>query len=204
MTSASDEKWRPFNCFISLVGLRTCQHPCVGSCHRWDKNFFKRWTAHPIVFGSNQHPTHTLSPYNAIRFVIGYTHMLCCGPGSVDDIATGRSGDRIPVGTRFFVPVQTGTGVHPASCTMGTGSFPGVKSGRGVTLTPHPLLVPWSWKGSAIPLLPLWAVRPVQNLSARTRATFTFFYVLCCRHTVFVAVTFLNVVSFQGYTGGRF
>jgi len=27
---------------------------------------------------------------------------------------------------------------------MGTGSFPGVKSGRGVTLTPHPLLVPWS------------------------------------------------------------
>jgi len=24
---------------------------------------------------------------------------------------------------------------------MGTGSFPGVKSGRGVMLTPHPLLV---------------------------------------------------------------
>jgi len=52
---------------------------------------------------------------------------------------------------------------------MGTGSFPGVKSGRGVTLTPHPLLVPWSWKGKAIPLLPLWAVRPVQTLSACTR-----------------------------------
>ena len=29
----------------------------------------------------------------------------------------------------------------PASGTMGTGSFPGVKSGRGVTLTPYPLLV---------------------------------------------------------------
>jgi len=27
---------------------------------------------------------------------------------------------------------------------MGTGSFPGVKSGRGVTLSPHPLQVPWS------------------------------------------------------------
>jgi len=25
---------------------------------------------------------------------------------------------------------------------MGTGSFPGVKSGQGVTLIPHPLLVP--------------------------------------------------------------
>ena len=55
---------------------------------------------------------------------------------------------------------------------MGTGSFPGVKSGRGVTLTPHPLLVPWSWKGRAIPLLPSWAVRPVQSLSACTRVHF--------------------------------
>jgi hypothetical protein len=27
---------------------------------------------------------------------------------------------------------------------MDTGSFPGVESGRGVTLTPHPLLVPRS------------------------------------------------------------
>ena len=51
--------------------------------------------------------------------------------------------------------------------------FSGVKSGRGVTLTPHPLVVPWSWKGRAIPLLPLCAVRPVQSLSACTRVHFT-------------------------------
>ena len=39
---------------------------------------------------------------------------------------------------------------------MGTGSFPGVESGRGVALTPHPLLVPRSKKQSrAIPLLSL-------------------------------------------------
>ena len=56
---------------------------------------------------------------------------------------------------------------------MGTGSFLGVKSGQGVTMTTHPLLVPWSWKGTAIPLLPLWAVRPVQSLSACTGVTFT-------------------------------
>ena len=54
------------------------------------------------------------------------------------------------------------------------GSFPGVTSGRGVTLTPHHLLVPWSWKYRAIPLLPLWAVRPAQSLSACTRVQFTF------------------------------
>jgi hypothetical protein len=59
-------------------------------------------------------------------------------------IRAGRSGDRIPVEVKFSVPVQTGPEAHPASCTMGTGSFPGVRCGRGVTLTPHPLLVPRS------------------------------------------------------------
>ena len=29
--------------------------------------------------------------------------------------------------TRFSAPVQTGPGAHPASCTMGTGSFQVVK-----------------------------------------------------------------------------
>ena len=50
----------------------------------------------------------------------------------------------------------------------------GVKSGRSVTLTPHPLLMPWLRKSRAISLLPLWAVRPVQSLSACTRVHFTF------------------------------
>jgi hypothetical protein len=53
-----------------------------------------------------------------------------------------RSGDRIPVGARFSAPVQTDPGAHPASCTMGTGSFTEVKSKQGMMLTPHPLLVP--------------------------------------------------------------
>jgi hypothetical protein len=94
------------------------------------------------------------------------------GPGSVVSIATGYGldgpGDRIPVGSRFSALVHTGPRAHPASCTMATGFFPGVKSGWGVTLTLHPLLVPWSWKSRAIPLLPLRAVRPVQSLSACT------------------------------------
>jgi hypothetical protein len=49
----------------------------------------------------------------------------------------GRSGDRIPVGARFFAHVQTGPGAHPASSTMGTGSFPVVKRpGRGADHPP--------------------------------------------------------------------
>jgi hypothetical protein len=39
----------------------------------------------------------------------------------------------MPVGARFSAPVQTGSGVDPASCTMRTGSFPRVKQqGRSV------------------------------------------------------------------------
>ena len=101
-----------------------------------------------------------------------------CGPGSVVGIATGYGLDgpgiefRWEGVARFSAPVQTDPGAHPASCTIVTGSFLGVKSGRGVTLNPHPLLVLLSRKGRAIPLLLLWAVRPVQSLSACTRVHF--------------------------------
>jgi hypothetical protein len=44
---------------------------------------------------------------------------------------------KIPVGARFFAHVQTGPGDHPASCTMGTVSFLGVKRpGRGADHPP--------------------------------------------------------------------
>ena len=89
------------------------------------------------------------------------------------------------MGARFSTPVETGPGAHPTSCTMGTGSFPGVKSGRGVTLTPHPLLVPWSHERVELylysPYGPYGLYRasvPVQGctlpyLSACTRVHFT-------------------------------
>ena len=92
-------------------------------------------------------------------------------------------------GARFSAPVQAGPGAHQASCTVQwvPGSFPGVKSGRGVTPTPQPLLVPWSRKSRAIPLLPLWGVRPVESLSACTRVHFTFSGRVCPVEGVFVA-----------------
>ena len=87
-----------------------------------------------------------------------------------------------PAGGEIFCTCPDRPWAHPASCSMGTGSFPGVKSGRGGTLTPHPLLLPWSRKSTAIPLLPLWAVLPVQSLSACTRVHFTIspYYMKVC------------------------
>ena len=82
------------------------------------------------------------------------------GPGSSVGIATDYGLDgpgSNPGGDENFPPVQSGPGAHPASCKMGTGSFPRVKCGRGLLLTTHPLLVPRSWKCRAIPLPTLWA-----------------------------------------------
>jgi hypothetical protein len=44
-----------------------------------------------------------------------------------DSLRAGRSEDRIPVEARFSAPVRTDPGAHPASCTLGTWSFPEVK-----------------------------------------------------------------------------
>jgi hypothetical protein len=110
------------------------------------------------------------------------SHLYDSGPGSVVSIATGYgldgAGTESRWEARFSAPVQTGPLAHLASCIMGTGSFPGIKRGRGVTLNPHPLPVPWSLKSRAIPLLPLRAVRPVQSLSSCKRVRFTFYFTL--------------------------
>jgi hypothetical protein len=63
------------------------------------------------------------------------------GPGSSVVIATGYGLDGPVIesrwGARFFAHVQTGPEDHPASCTMGTGSFPGVmRRGRGADHPP--------------------------------------------------------------------
>ena len=65
-----------------------------------------------------------------------------CGPGWLsrysDSLRAERSGNRIPVGGEIFRTRPDRPWVHPASYTMGTGPFPGVKRpGRGVE-HPHP------------------------------------------------------------------
>ena len=98
-------------------------------------------------------------PSTRMHTFIKLGYVIICGPGSSVGIATELRAGRSGIESRWerdFPPVQTGPGTHPASCTMCTGYFLGVKCGRGVLLTTHPLLVPRSWKNSALPLPTLW------------------------------------------------
>jgi hypothetical protein len=71
---------------------------------------------------------------------------VCRGRGSSVSIVSGYGlndlaiGVRTPAGAKDFssiLCVQTGSGAHPATCSMGTGGpFPG---GKAVTLTTHPI-----------------------------------------------------------------
>jgi len=60
------------------------------------------------------------------------------GSDSVVGIASGYGLDVPGIESRwrrdFPIPSRPALGPNPASCKMGTVSFPGVKSGRGVTL----------------------------------------------------------------------
>jgi len=105
------------------------------------------------------------------------SHFSYCGPGSSVGIATDYGLDGLGIESRWRrdFPHLSRPALRPTQPPVQwvPGLSKGVNSGRGVMLTPHPLLVPWPWKSRAIPLLPLWAVRPVQSLSACTRVNFT-------------------------------
>ena len=83
-----------------------------------------------------------------------------CGPCSLVGIATDYGLDGLgsnPGGDEILRLSRPAPGAHPASCKVVTMSFWGVKCGRGMLLTTHPLLVLRSWKSRAIPLPTLWA-----------------------------------------------
>jgi hypothetical protein len=88
---------------------------------------------------------------------VSLLYIQFCGSGSSVSITTDYRLDgpgSNPGGDEIFPPVQSCPGAHPASCKMGTRSFPGVKCGRGVLLTTHTRIVSWSWNRIELYLYP--------------------------------------------------
>jgi hypothetical protein len=113
-------------------------------------------------FRINENMTLTLGLFNDNVSAVGcvsYGKKIRVRDGSVG-VATGYRLDGPGIesrwGARFFAHVQTGPGANPASCTMGTGSFSGVKRPGCVADHPPPssAVVKKEWSYTSTPL---WA-----------------------------------------------
>ena len=110
-----------------------------------------------------------------------HNYCFICGPSSVVGIATGYGPDgpgSNPGGGEIFGTCPDRSWSPPSLLYNGYRVFPGGKERLGSDADPSALLAPWPRKSRAIPLLPLWTVRPVQSLSACTRVHFTFLLLL--------------------------
>ena len=90
------------------------------------------------------------------------------GPGSLDSVDWLQDGWSNPSGGEIFRMCPDRSWGPPSPLYNVYWDFPGGKVRPGRDSDPHPLLVPWSRKSRAIPLLPQWAVQAVQSLSACT------------------------------------
>ena len=122
-------------------------------------------------------PTHrSLMNYSFLNFSPDYVRFS--GPGSSLGIATGYGLDgpgSNPGGGEIFRTCSDRPWGPPSLLYNGYRVFPWGKERPGRDADPSPSSSAEVMKGRAIPLPPpLWAVRPVQSLSACTRVTFTF------------------------------
>jgi len=98
-------------------------------------------------------------------------------PGSSVGIATGYGLDGPGIKSRWgrdFPHLSSRPWGPPSALYNGYWVFPGGKERPGRDADPSPPSSAVSHENKAIPLLPLWAVWPVQSLSACTRVYFTF------------------------------
>ena len=119
-----DDRHAPFSFNAThCPSVTSTQHGHV-SCWRCFRAPFAHFTCNACSWVGNK--------WSYKRLISFHHHVTeICGSEELsrysDPLQARRYGVRIPVETRFSAPVQTGPGVHPASYTIGTGSFPRLK-----------------------------------------------------------------------------
>ena len=125
--------------------------------------------------------------------------MFCClcGLGSIVGIATAYGLDGPGMESRsgeIFCTCPEGPWDPPSLLYNGYRVFSGVKSSRGLKLTPHTLPLAQSRKSRAVPLLHLWYLQRVQSLGACRMVHFTLpLPVVCHRLKLDGQTQYLNV-----------
>jgi hypothetical protein len=117
-------------------------------------------------------------------FWIHWRYSEFCGPGSIVGIATGYRLDSVGIKSQWGggggadFPHLSRLALRPTQPPVQwvPGLYWGGKEQQGRDADPSPLLVLWSCKSRAIPLITQWVVQPVRSLSACTRLNFTFIF----------------------------
>jgi hypothetical protein len=110
---------------LSSYGISACNR--LTFVHNVNKVQWRRWTKHAIVPFRGHFRVQRLQNYKR-KYVSSPKQKII--KNLLYSVIKLKCYMFTSVGARFSAPVQTGPGAYPASCTMGTGSFPGVKRQR--------------------------------------------------------------------------
>ena len=141
---------------------------------------------HKNIFGQLSTSSKTNLPYLLLQ-ALGRVAQ------SVQRLATGWTvRGSIPSGGEIFRTCPDRPSGPPSLLYNGYRVFPGGKERPGRDADPSPPSSAVVMKGQSYTSTPLWAVRPIQSLSACTRVTFTFTFTLQAKYPQNISCTKTN------------
>jgi hypothetical protein len=126
-----------------MASVNQTRPRCINQTGKTHSKLLAAGERHAMCESTLSHPSRQLSKLQILKSLhCNYIEPIyCSGPGSSVGVATdyGLGGQEIESRwERVFPRLSRRPGAHPASCTMGTGSFPGskVRPGRAADHSP--------------------------------------------------------------------